>query len=55
MKEVFAKTKKGKEIMSMLCHKAKTDIDYDRFVNKMDKIRLDKSMIVDQYIHEDEL
>ena len=55
MKEILAKTKKGKQIMSIICNKAKNDIDYNRFVNKMDKMRINKSIIVDEYIHQDEL
>lgn len=55
MKEVFAKTKKGKEIMSFLCNKAKNDMDYNRFINKMDKMKLNNSLIIDEYIHEEEL
>lgn len=55
MKEILAKTKKGKQIMSVICNKAKNDIDYNRFVNKMDKMRINKSIIVDEYIHQDEL
>ena len=55
MKEVFAKTKKGKEIMSFLCNKAKNDMDYNRFVDKMDKMKLNNSLIIDEYIHLNEL
>lgn len=55
MKEVFAKTKKGKEIMSLICNKAKNDMDYNRFINKMDKMRINKSVITDEFIHQDEL
>jgi hypothetical protein len=55
MKEVFAKTKKGKEIMSFLCNKAKNDMDYNRFVDKMDKMKLNNSLITDEYIHLNEL
>lgn len=55
MKEVFAKTKKGKEIMSNLSHKAKNDIEYDKFVDKMTKMKQDKGIITDDYIHPEEL
>ena len=55
MKEVFAKTKKGKEIMSILSKKAKNDMEYIRFVDKMDKMKINKSIITDEYIHLDEL
>lgn len=55
MKEVFAKTRKGKEIMSFICNKAKDDMDYNRFINKMDKMRMNKTVITDEFIHLDEL
>ena len=55
MKEVFAKTKKGRLIMSRLSQRAKNDAEYDRFVDKMDKMKQDKAVITDEYIHEDEL
>lgn len=55
MKEIFAKTKKGKEIMSLICNKAKNDMDYNRFINKMDKMKINKSVITDEFIHQDEL
>ena len=55
MKEIFAKTKKSKQIMSILCNKAKNDMDYNRFINKMDNMKLNTSLITDEYIHLDEL
>lgn len=55
MKEVFAKTKKGKTIMSRLCGSAKNDLEYDKFSDKMDKLKTDKSTITDEYIGADEL
>jgi hypothetical protein len=55
MKEVFAKTKKGKQIMSKLSHKAKRESEYDKFVDKMTKMKTDKGIITDDYIHPDEL
>lgn len=55
MKEIFAKTRKGKEIMSSLSFKAKNDIEYDKFVDKMTKMKQDKGIITDDYIHPDEL
>lgn len=55
MKEVFAKTKKGKRIMSKICGNAKNDIEYDSFTDRMDKLKADKSMITDEYIGADEL
>lgn len=55
LKEVFAKTKRGKEIMSKLSFKAKKDIKYDKFVDKMSKMKKDKGVITDEFIHPDEL
>jgi len=55
MKEVFAKTRKGKDLMSILCKKAKHDIEYDKFLDKMDKMNKDKGVITDEFIHEEEL
>lgn len=55
LKEVFAKTKRGKEIMSKLSFKAKKDVKYDKFVDKMSKMKKDKGVITDEFIHPDEL
>lgn len=55
MKEVFAKTKKGKAIMSKLCGKAKNEIQYDKFTDKMTKLKTDKSVITDEFIGLNEL
>ena len=55
LKEVFAKTKRGKEIMSKLSFKTKKDIKYDKFVDKMSKMKKDKGVITDEFIHPDEL
>ena len=55
MKEVFAKTKKGKSIMSKLCGKAKSEIQYDKFTDKMTKLKSDKSIITDEFICINEL
>ena len=55
MKEIFAKTKKGKHIMSKLSFKAKRNFEYDKFVDKMTKMKTDKGIITDDYIHTDEL
>ena len=55
MKEIFAKTRRGKEIMSKLSFKSKNDIEYDKFVNKMTKMKKDKGVITDEFIHPDEL
>lgn len=55
MKEVLAGTKKGRRIMSSICAKAKDDSEYDKFVDKMDKMKKDKGIITDDYIHPEEL
>ena len=55
MKEIFAKTKKGKEIMAHISAKAKRDMEYDEFLDKMDKKNKDKGIITDEYILAEEL
>ena len=55
MKEVLAGTKKGRRIMAFLCNKSKHDSEYDKFVDKMDKMKKDKGIITDDYIHPEEL
>ena len=55
MKEIFAKTKKGKYLMAKLSFKSKKDIEYDKFVDKMTKLKQDKGIITDEFIHPDEL
>lgn len=55
MKELLAGTKRGKKIMSSFCNKAKNDKEYNKFVDKMDKMKADKGIITDDYIHPDEL
>ena len=55
MKEVFARTKKGKEIMSYLSAKSKNDIEYGKFVDRMDRKKNGLGVITDDYIHEEEL
>ena len=47
--------KKGRRIMAFLCNKSKQDSEYDRFVDKMDKMKKDKGIITDDYIHPEEL
>lgn len=54
-KEVFANTKKGRNMMSILSKKAKDDIEYLKFADKMDKLKTSKSMISDEFINESEL
>lgn len=55
MKEIFAKTKKGKKIMAKISNKSKQDIQYDKFVDKMTKMKQDKNIITDDFIHPEEL
>lgn len=55
MKEVLAGTKKGRSIMASICRKAKNDSEYDKFVDKMDKMQSGKGIITDDYIHPEEL
>ena len=55
MKEVLAGTKKGRRIMAFICSKAKEDSEYDKFVDRMDKMKKNKGIITDDYIHPDEL
>ena len=55
MKEILAGTKKGRQIMSKLCRKAKDDAEYDKFVDRMDKMKQNNGIITDDYIHADEL
>jgi hypothetical protein len=55
MKEIFAKTKKGKKIMAKISNKSKRDIQYDKFVDKMTKMKQDKNIITDDFIHPEEL
>lgn len=54
MNEILANTRKGKTIMSNLCLSSKKESDYDRFVDKMEKKKLEKSLITDEFITEDE-
>ena len=55
MKEILAGTKKGRAIMSKICNKAKDDEEYDKFVDRMDKMKKNHGIITDDYIHADEL
>ena len=55
MKEVLAGTKKGRAIMGHLCAKAKDDSEYNKFVDKMGKMKTDNEIITDDYIRADEL
>ena len=55
MNEIFAKTKKGKHILGILSDEAKNELEYNRFLKKMDKMKSNKSVIIDEYIHFEEL
>ena len=55
MKEILAGTKKGRRLMSKICNKAKRDSEYDKFVDRMTKMKKDNGIITDDYIHADEL
>jgi hypothetical protein len=55
MKEVFAKTKKSKLLMSNLSKLAKNDMEYNRFIEKIPKMNTDKTIIADNYIQAEEL
>ena len=55
MNEIFAKTKKGKHILKILSNKSKNELDYNSFLKKMDKMKSNRSIITDEYIHFDEL
>ena len=55
MQEIFAKTSRGKRIMAKYSAKAKDDVEYDKFVDKMGKLKSDTGIITDEFIHPDEL
>lgn len=55
MKEVLAKTRTGKRLMGKVIEKAKKDKEYNQFSDKMSKLKTDKNVITDEYIHPDEL
>ena len=55
MKEVLAGTKKGRRIMASICKKSKDDSEYEKFVDKMSKMKKDNGIITDDYIRADEL
>jgi hypothetical protein len=55
MKEVFAQTKKGRHLMSIISKKAKQDKEYNSFLNKMSKMKDNNGIITDEYIRPDEL
>ena len=55
MREVLAKTRKGKRMMAKLSEKAQYEKEYSGFEDKMSKFNADKNVITDEYIHPDEL
>ena len=55
MKEVLAKTRKGKRMMAKIAEKAQYEKEYSGFEDKMSKFSTDKNVIMDEYIHPDEL
>lgn len=55
MKEIFARTKKGKDIMSLIVEKVKHDNEYNDFEKSLDTKRSEISVIEDDYIQADEL
>lgn len=55
MREVLAKTRKGKRMMARLSEKAKFEKEYSGFEDKMSKFNTDKNVITDEYIHPEEL
>lgn len=55
MSEVLAKTRTGKRLMGKIIEKAKEEKEYNKFSDKMTKLKTDKNVITDEYIHPDEL
>lgn len=55
MKEVLSKTRTGKRLMCKLIEKAKEEKEYEKFSDKMSKLKTDKNIINDEYIHPEEL
>ena len=55
MREVLAKTRKGKRMMAKIVEKAQYEKEYSGFEDKMSKFSTDKNVIMDEYIHPDEL
>lgn len=55
LKNVFARTNKGKRMLAILTKKAKEDKEYSKFADKMATLQTDKNIITDDYIHPDEL
>lgn len=55
MKEVFMRTNKGRQIMGTISERAIQLKNYDKFLSKMNKAGKKNNVIVDEYIHADEL
>lgn len=55
MQEIFTKTKKGEDILMNIVNKANDNLEYNHFIEKMNKMKTNKSIITDEYIHFDEL
>jgi len=53
--EMFLRTKKGKLLARKLDSFSKNQMEYDRFADKMNKVKADKSIITDEFIGYDEL
>ena len=55
MREVLAKTRKGKRMMAKIAEKSQYEKEYSGFEDKMSKFNTNKNVITDEYIHPDEL
>lgn len=55
MREVFMGTNKGRQIMGAMSERATQLKNYNKFLSKMDKAGKKNNVIVDEYIHADEL
>lgn len=55
IREVLAKTRTGKRMMGKVIEKAKKEKEYNKFSDKMSKLKTDKSVITDEYIYPEEL
>lgn len=54
-KEIFMKTKRGKDILNKVIEKAKKDMEYADFENTMNKMKTDKNLIIDEFFNDEEL
>lgn len=55
LNEMFSKTKKGRLLANKIMASAKNQMEYEKFADKMDKMKADKSIITDEFIGYDEL